>query len=64
MKAVIEYNYPEDEERLRYALCGETAVKAILSIREVLDISRATKADTISKIDQIVAKAMLDFKRV
>ena len=64
MKAVIEFNYPEDEERLRYALCGETAVKAILSIREVLDINRATKADTISKIDQIVAKAMLDFKRV
>jgi hypothetical protein len=64
VKAVIEFNYPEDEERLRYALCGETAVKAILSIREVLDINRATKADTISKIDQIVAKAMLDFKRV
>jgi hypothetical protein len=64
MKAVIEYNYPEDEEKLRYALCGETAVKAILSIREVLDVSKSTKADTISRIDQIVASAMLEFKRV
>jgi len=64
MKAVIEYNYPEDEEKLRYALCGETAVKAILSIREVLDASKSTKADTISRIDQIIANAMLEFKRV
>jgi len=43
VKAVIEYNYPEDEEKLRFALCGETAVKAILSIREVLDGGRSTK---------------------
>lgn len=64
MKAVIEYNYPEDEEKLRFALCGETAVKAILSIREVLDSGRSTKGDIISRIDEITAKALLEFKRV
>jgi len=64
VKAVIEYNYPEDEEKLRIALCGETAVKAILSIREVLDGSRSTKGDIISRIDEITANALLEFKRV
>ena len=64
MKVVIEYNYPEDEEKLRFAMCGETAVKAILSIREALDGGRSTKGDTINKIDQITAQALLEFKRV
>lgn len=64
MKVVIEYNYPDDEEKLRFALCGEIAVKAIMSIREALDTSRSTKGDTISKIDQITSQALLDFKMV
>lgn len=64
MKVVIEYNYPDDEEKLRFDMCGETAVKAILSIREVLDGGRSTKGDIISRIDEITAKALQDFKRV
>ena len=63
MKVVIEYNYPDDEEKLRFAMSGEIAVKALLSIREALDGGR-TKGDIINKIDQISSQAILEFKRV
>lgn len=64
MKVVIEYNYPDDEEKLRFAMSGEIAVKAIMSIREVLDAGRSTKGDIISKIDQIATNALIEFRRV
>ena len=64
MKVVIEYNYPDDEDKLRFAMCGETAVKAIMSIREALDAGRSTKGDIITKIDQITSQALLEFRRV
>lgn len=36
MKAVLEFNYPEDEDRLRYALHGDRAVLALTNIQQVI----------------------------
>lgn len=36
MKAVLEFNYPDDEDRLRYALHGAKAVFALIDIQQVI----------------------------
>mgnify|MGYP003657776465 CR=1 FL=1 len=36
MKATIEFEYPEDEDKLRYALHGQTAIMALLEIEALL----------------------------
>jgi hypothetical protein len=36
MKATIEFEYPEDEDKLRYALHGQTAIMALLEIEAQL----------------------------
>jgi hypothetical protein len=36
MKAVLEFNYPDDEERLRWALHGGKAIGGLDSIRSTI----------------------------
>ena len=36
MKAVIEYNYPEDEDKLKHALKGQDYFKALIAIEDLL----------------------------
>ena len=36
MKATIEFEYPHDEDKLRYALHGQTAIMALLEIEAQL----------------------------
>jgi hypothetical protein len=36
MKAILEFTYPEDEDKLRYALHGQTAIMALLQIEAQL----------------------------
>jgi CYTH domain-containing protein len=32
MKAILEFEYPDDEDKLRYAIHGQTAIMALLQI--------------------------------
>jgi hypothetical protein len=36
MKATLEFEYPQDEDKLRYALHGQTAIMALLDIEAQL----------------------------
>jgi len=36
MKAVIEYNYPQDEDRLKHALKSQDYFEALLAIEDLL----------------------------
>ena len=36
MKAILEFNYPEDEDRLRHALHGSTAIFALDEVRMLI----------------------------
>ena len=36
MKAVLEFQYPEDEDRLRHALHGSTAIFALDEVRRLI----------------------------
>jgi hypothetical protein len=36
MKAVLEFTYPEDEDKLRYAMHGVTAVAALDEMRQMI----------------------------
>lgn len=36
MKAILEFEYPNDEDKLRYALHGQTAIMALLQIEAQL----------------------------
>jgi hypothetical protein len=36
MKATLEFEYPQDEDKLRYALHGQTAIMALLEIESQL----------------------------
>ena len=36
MKAVLEYNYPQDEDRLKHALKGQDYFEALQAIEDLL----------------------------
>lgn len=36
MKAILEFNYPDDEAKLRYALHGDKAIFALIDIQQVI----------------------------
>jgi hypothetical protein len=36
MKAILEFTYPDDEDKLRYAIHGQTAIMALLQIEAQL----------------------------
>lgn len=36
MKAVLEFNYPQDEEKLRCALQGEASMAALRTIHDIV----------------------------
>ena len=38
MKAVLEFNYPEDEEKLRCALHGEAAMSALRKVHSMVKL--------------------------
>jgi hypothetical protein len=53
MKAVLEFNYPEDEDKLRYALHGDKAVFALIDIQQVI---RAWQKHDGSEPEKLVEK--------
>lgn len=36
MKAILEFNYPEDEDRLRHALYGSRAISSLDEVRRMI----------------------------
>ncbi len=36
MKAILEFNYPDDEDRLRHALYGGVAIFALEEVRQAI----------------------------
>jgi hypothetical protein len=57
MKAVLEFNYPEDEHKLEHALKGTAYYEALVSIDTVLT-APFTKADAHSRIKKIVTQVL------
>jgi hypothetical protein len=57
MKAVLEFNYPEDEDKLRHALNGVDYYNALLEIENLLNES-ATKLPKLKEICMVIDKAM------
>jgi hypothetical protein len=36
MKAILEFTYPEDEDKLRHAMHGDTAIYALDDMRQMI----------------------------
>jgi hypothetical protein len=61
MKATIEFEYPEDEDKLRYALHGQDAIFALLDISEQLRLHYKYEADgdqILANINELVIDAL------
>jgi hypothetical protein len=56
MKAVLEFNYPEDEDKLRHALNGTDYYNALLKIDKLLNES-TNKLPKLKDIREVVNKA-------
>jgi hypothetical protein len=57
MKAVLEFNYPEDEDKLRHALNGTGYYNALLEIENLLKES-TSKSPKLKEICMVIDKAM------
>lgn len=57
MKAVLEFNYPEDEDKLRHALNGVDYYNALLEINNLLKES-TSKLPKLKEICMVIDKAM------
>jgi len=57
MKAVLEFNYPEDEDNLRHALNGVDYYNALLEIENLLKES-TSKSPKLKEICMVIDKAM------
>lgn len=57
MKAVLEFNYPEDEHKLEHALKGTEYYDALVAIDNILT-APFTKADAHSRIKKIVTQIL------
>lgn len=52
-KAVLEFDYPDDEDKLLFALKGPDMYKALASINMVM-LAPSTKAEMVSQIKTIL----------
>jgi hypothetical protein len=59
MKALLEFAYPEDEEKLRHAMKGSEYHKALCDIDNILAMPY-TKAEAYTKIRVIVLQTLED----
>lgn len=61
MKATLEFEYPDDEDKLRYALHGQDAIFALLDISEQLRLHFKYDADgyqTLLNVNELVIEAL------
>jgi hypothetical protein len=52
-KAVLEFDYPDDEDALLFALKGQAMYKALASIKMVMS-APYTKAEMVSQIKTVL----------
>jgi len=57
MKAVLEFEYPEDEQRLQHAMKGTEYYDALCEIDNILTMPY-TKAEAYTKIKAVVFKTL------
>lgn len=57
MKAVLEFSYPEDEDKLRHALNGANYYNALLDIEQLLNDS-TNKLPKLKDIREVINKTL------
>lgn len=60
MKAVLEFEYPDDEDRLRHALNGSTAISALDDIRRLIRGWEKHNAQTHVEIINVINRTVCD----
>lgn len=61
VKATLEFNYPEDEDAMRYAVHGEKAIKALWDVKRYIrdNFNHDSDAmDVIRKVREITDMAL------
>ena len=59
MKALLEFSYPEDEDKLKHAMKGAEYYEVLVSIDNILS-APFTKAEAYSQIKKIINSVMED----
>lgn len=59
MKAVLEFAYPEDEEKLQHAIKGSDYYEALCEIDNILAMPY-TKADAYARIKKVIFEILED----
>jgi len=62
MKAILEFNYPEDETKLRHAIHGKDAVMALLQIRD--ELSTAARLSVLVTVKKIVDETLREIGEI
>jgi hypothetical protein len=63
MKATLEFNYPEDEDALRYAVHGEKAIKALWDVKRYIRdnfVYNSNAIDVLNKVREITDLALAE----
>lgn len=63
MKAVLEFPWPEDEEKMRYALYSEGAFKCLMRIESLILENlenKVPRTKTLQQIQELVQKTLLE----
>jgi hypothetical protein len=58
-KAVLEFDYPDDEDALMFALKGQAMYKALASIKMVMS-APASKAEMVSQVKTILNEIFVE----
>lgn len=59
MKAILEFAYPEDEEKLQHAMKGSDYYNALCEIDNILALPY-TKADAYARIKKVIFEILED----
>ena len=62
-KVVLEFTYPEDEDKLLFALKGQAMYKALASINMVMS-APASKAEMVSQVKTILNEIKIRYFKV
>ena len=53
VKATLEFNYPEDEDAMRYAVHGERAIKALWDVKRYIRDNFTHESDAMDVIRKV-----------
>lgn len=53
VKATLEFNYPEDEDAMRYAVHGEKAIKALWDVKRYIRDNFTHESDAMDVIRKV-----------